>query len=190
MAEAGAPASRCRLYLEAPDPLPVNFAALLEVALATGDIACLRLSPSPEISAFIVAAQAKGCAVLLDDSADEVRGFGADGVHLWKLEDYEQSRETLGPDISIGVFCGNSRHAAMEAGEAGADYVSLAPDLDLVKWWAEIMVVPQVVELAQDLDQAGDFIAAGADFLCLDDNIWQSEESLKVAINRVMALIG
>ena|ERR1051326_8172844 len=190
MAEAGAPASRCRLYLEAPDPLPANFGALLDVALATGDIACLRLSPSPKIGTFIAAAQAKGCAVLLDDSADEVRGFGADGVHLWKPEDYEQARLTLGSDISIGVFCGNSRHAAMEAGEAGADYVSLAPDLELVKWWAEIMVVPLVVELAQDLDQAGSFIAAGADFLCLDDDLWQSEAGLKAAIGRVTALIG
>jgi len=190
MADAGAPASRCRLYLEASDPLPANFAALLDVALATGDIACLRISASPEIASIIATAQAKGCAVLLDDATNEVTGFGADGVHLWKPEDYEQAREMLGPSASIGVFCGNSRHAAMEAGEAGADYVSLAPDLELVKWWAEIMVVPLVVELAQDLDQAGDFVAAGADFLCLDDDIWQSEESLKVAINRVMALIG
>lgn len=189
MAEAGAPAARCRLYLQAPDPLPANFGALLDVALATGDIACLRLSPSPEIGPFIAAAQAKGCAVLLDDSADEVRGFGADGVHLWKPEDYEQARELLGPDVSIGVFCGNSRHGAMEAGEGGADYVSFAPDLELVTWWAEIMVVPLVVELAQDLAQAGAFVAAGADFLCLDDHIWQSEEGLKAAIGRLMALI-
>ena len=78
----------------------------------------------------------------------------------------------------------------MEAGEAGADYVSLAGDLELIKWWAEIMVVPVVVELAGDLSQAGDFIAAGADFLCLDEGIWQSEDSLKAAISGVMALIG
>ncbi len=186
----GAPAARCRLCLKAPNPLPANFGALLDAALAAGDVACLRLSPSPEISAFIAAAQAKGCAVLLDDSADEVRGFGADGVHLSKPEDYEKARDMLGDNFSIGVFCGNSRHAAMEAGEAGADYVAIAPDLELVTWWAEIMVVPVVVELAQDLGQAGDFIAAGADFLCLDDGIWQSEENLKVAISRVMALIG
>ena len=190
MAEAGAPAARCRLYLEGPDPLPANFAALLDIALATGDIACLRLSPFPDIGPLIAKAQAQGCAVLLDDSPDNVATFGADGVHQGQPEDYELAREKLGTDASIGVFCGNSRHAAMEAGEAGADYVSLAPDLELVKWWAEIMVVPLVVELAQDLDQAGDFIAAGADFLCLDDGVWQSEESLKGAIDRVMTLIG
>ena len=190
MADAGAPAARCRLYLEAPDPLPANFAALLDVAFDTGDIACLRLSPSPEIGPIIAAAQAKGCAVLFDDAASEVAGFGADGVHLWEPGTYQQAREMLGPSANIGVFCGNSRHAAMEAGEAGADYISFAPDLELVKWWAEIMVVPVVVELANDLEQAGAFVAAGADFLCLDDNIWQSEGSLKVAIDRAMALIG
>jgi hypothetical protein len=52
------------------------------------------------------------------------------------------------------------------------------------------MVVPLVVELATDLSRAGDFIAAGADFLCLDEGIWQSEEGLKSAIAGVMALIG
>jgi thiamine-phosphate pyrophosphorylase len=190
MSEAGAPAARCRLYLEGPNPLPANFAALLDIALATGDIACLRLSPFPDIGPLVAKAQAQGCAVLLDDSPDNVAAFGADGVHLWQPEDYELAREKLGPDASIGVFCGNSRHAAMEAGEAGADYVALVGDLDLVKWWAEIMVVPVVVELAGDLGRAGEFIAAGADFLCLDEGIWQSEDSLKAAIGGVMALIG
>ncbi len=88
MADAGAPASRCRLYLEAPDPLPASFAALLDAALATGDIACLRLSPSPEIGPIIAAAQANGCAVLLDDADDCVTGLGADGVHLCQPGDY------------------------------------------------------------------------------------------------------
>jgi hypothetical protein len=51
-------------------------------------------------------------------------------------------------------------------------------------------VVPVVVELAGDVSQAGEFIAAGADFLCFDEGIWQSEEGLKAAIGGVMALIG
>jgi len=190
MAEAdGARAARCRLYLEAPDPLPANFAALLDIALSAGDIACLRLSPHSDIGPLIARAQAKGCAVLLDDSAGDVARLGADGVHLRQPEAYQRARAMLGPTASIGVFCGNSRHAAMEAGEAGADYISFEADLDLVKWWAEIMVVPLVVELATDLSRAGDFIAAGADFLCLDEGIWQSEEGLKSAIAGVMGLI-
>ena len=190
MAEAdGARAARCRLYLEGPDPLPANFAALLDIALSTGDIACLRLSPHPDIGPLITKVQTKGCAVLLNDSVGDVALLGADGVHLWQPEAYQQAREMLGPTASIGVFCGNSRHTAMEAGEAGADYISFETDLDLVKWWTEIMVVPQVVELAADLSRAGDFIAAGADFLCLDEGIWRSEEGLKSAIASVMALI-
>ncbi|HEY2890781.1 MAG TPA: thiamine phosphate synthase [Dongiaceae bacterium] len=190
MSEAGAPAARCRLYLEGPDPLPANFAALLDIALATGDIACLRLSPFPDIGPLVAKAQAQGCAVLLDDSPDGVATFGADGVHLWQPEDYELAREKLGPDTSIGVFCSISRHEAMDAAEAGADYISFAADLGLVTWWAEVMVVSVVVELGGDVSRAGDFIAAGADFLCLGEGIWQSEESLKAAISGVMALIG
>ena len=189
MAEAGAPAARCRLYLAAPDPLPANFAGLLDIALAGGDIACLRLRPSPDILPIIPRAQAKGCAVLLTDQAEEVTGFGADGVHLSEPKAYRQAR-TLLPAASIGVFCGGSRHAAMEAGEAGADYVAFVADPELVQWWAEIMVVPVVVELGDRLDQAGDFIAVGAEFLCIGNGIWQSEESLRGALDRLKVLIG
>jgi thiamine-phosphate pyrophosphorylase len=189
MAEAGAPAARCRLYLVAPDPLPANFAELLEIALAAGDIACFRLAPSPDIAPLVARAQAKGCAVLLSDSAGEVARFGADGLHLSEVKNYKRARDLL-PAASIGVFCGISRHEAMEAAEAGADYISFTADLALVTWWAEVMVVPVVVELGGDVSWASDFIAAGADFLGLGEGIWQSEESLKAAISGVMALIG
>jgi thiamine-phosphate pyrophosphorylase len=189
MAEAGAPAARCRLYLEAPDPLPANFADLLDVAFAGGDIACLRLRPSPEILPIVAKAQARGCAVLLTDSPGEVAGFGADGVHLNDPETYRRARGLL-PSASIGVFCGNSRHVAMEAGDAGADYVSLDAEVELVTWWAEVMVVPVVVELGDGLDQAGEFIAAGAEFLCIGEGIWRSEASLRPALDRLKTLIG
>ncbi len=189
MAEAGAPAARCRLYLAAPDPLPANFAGLLDLALAGGDIACLRLRPAPEILPIVAAAQAAGCAVLLTDSPGEVAGFGADGVHLSQPKAYRQARGLL-PAASIGVFCGRSRHAAMEAAEAGADYVALAAEPELVRWWAEMMVVPVVVELGDSLGQAGDFIAAGAEFLCLGGGIWQDEGRLRSTLERLKALIG
>jgi thiamine-phosphate pyrophosphorylase len=78
----------------------------------------------------------------------------------------------------------------MEAGEDGADYIAFTAEPELVKWWAEVMVVPVVVELGDKLDQAGDFVAAGAEFLCIGGAIWQSEESLRSALDRLKALIG
>jgi thiamine-phosphate pyrophosphorylase len=189
MAEAGAPAARCRLYLAAPDPLPANFADLLDLALGAADIACLRLAPSPETLPIVAKAQAMGCAVLLTDSPGEVAGFGADGVPLFQPKAYRAARGLL-PSANIGVFCGNSRHEAMEAGEAGADYIAFVAEPELVAWWAEVMVVPVVVELGDRLDQAGGFIAAGAEFLCIGAGIWQSEANLRSALDRLTALIG
>ena len=78
----------------------------------------------------------------------------------------------------------------MEAGEAGADYVSLAADLELVRWWAEIMVVPVVVELGEELDQAADFIAAGAEFIALGEALWHDPAGAVETARRVSALLG
>ena len=38
------------------------------------------------------------------------------------------------------------------------------------------MVVPAVAELGEDLDQAKDFIAAGADFICPGEALWRSQD--------------
>ena len=66
-------------------------------------------------------------------------------------------RARLLPKAIVGVTCHDSRHLAMEAGEAGADYVAFGAffptqtkepktqaDIELLRWWAEIMVVPCV----------------------------------------------
>ena len=48
--------------------------------------------------------------------------IGADGVHLGQGDgDPREARALLGPAAQIGVTCHDSRHLAMDAGEAGAD---------------------------------------------------------------------
>jgi len=189
MAEAGAPAARCRLYLAAPAALPADFAQTLAAVLAVGDVACLRLTPGPDIRPLIAMAQARGSAVLLDGRPDLVASLGADGVHLGDPAAYDPARHLLGSAASIGVYCDSSRHLAMEASEAGADYVAFAPDLELVAWWAELMVVPVVAELGDDLDRAGDFIAAGADFICLGEALWRNRDAA-ATVKRLAHLKG
>ena len=176
MGQAGAPSARCRLYLAAPAALPANFAQTLNAVFAANDIACLRVAAEPASGPLIALAQAKGCAALLDGRPELVARLGADGVHLGDPAAYEPARRLLGPDFTIGVHCDSSRHLAMEAGEGGADYVAFAPDLDLVAWWAELMVVPVVAELGEDLGQAKDFIAAGADFICPGEALWRGQD--------------
>jgi thiamine-phosphate pyrophosphorylase len=189
MAEAGAPAARCRLYLSAPTVLPADFARTLAAVLAAGDVACLRLAPGPDIRALIAMAQASGSAVLLDGRPDLVANLGADGVHLGDPADYEAARRLLGSAANIGVHCDSSRHLAMEASEAGADYVAFAPDLELVAWWAELMVVPVVAELGDDPDLASEFIAAGADFICPAEALWRDGEAV-AQVRRLAGLLG
>ena len=128
--------------------------------------------------------------MLLDGRPDLVAALGADGVHLKDLADYEDARRLLGTAASIGVFCEGSRHLAMEASEAGADYVAFAPDLDLVAWWAELMVVPVVVELGDDLDRAADFIAAAADFICPGEALWRDPGGALATVRRLAGLMG
>ncbi len=188
MPEAGA-AARCRLYLRATATPPAGFAETLTGALAAVDVACLRLATGPEAPKLIALAQARGAAVLLDGHPDLVAGLGADGVHLADPGSYQAARRMLGDRASIGVYCEASRHAAMEAAEAGADYVAVAPDLELVRWWAELMVVPVVVELGDELDRAAEFIAAGADFICPGESIWNASEGFSGAIQRIAALL-
>ena len=187
MAEAGAPAARCRLYLSAPAVPPADFATMLEAALHAADVACIRLTPGPDVQSLIRTAQGRGCAALLAGRPDLVASLEADGVHLHDVASYEEARGQLGPAASIGVYCGGSRHLAMEAAEAGADYVALDPDLELVLWWAELMVVPVVVELGDALDRAGEFIAAGADFICPGEGVWR-EGNVLGALRRLVAL--
>src|SRR3546814_13910678 len=51
--------------------------------------------------------------------------FGADGVHVGQEDEtYAEARRILGADRIVGVTCHASRHLAMEAAEAGADYVA------------------------------------------------------------------
>jgi thiamine-phosphate pyrophosphorylase len=127
---------------------------------------------------LVEAAQAAGIAILIADDPATAKAVGADGVHLTATEDLaarqDAARRTLGPDATIGVLSDMTRHTAMLAGEAGADYIAFdiranAPDggVDLTAWWAEIFEVPVAALVGFDPDRARAAAAAGADFLAL-----------------------
>ena len=105
------------------------------------------------------------------------RGAELDGAHLAAPELVARTRQTLGRDVLIGVDCGLSRHAAMVAGEAGADYVlfgslDLAPPgavTDLVVWWRELFVLPCAAAGRFSPEAAAALADAGADFLATSE---------------------
>lgn len=148
---------------------------------------------SASIKALVDMAQSAGAAALLADDATMAKAVRADGVHVSAGSDlltrYNGARSILGKDAIVGVDCGGSRHLAMEAGEAGADYIAFGKTLvklpptadedgtpapsaefstpELVQWWSEIFEVPCVALDASDTQEQLAFVEAGADFLGL-----------------------
>ena len=111
-----------------------------------------------------------------------------DGVHLGQSDgDVRAARTLLGPDVQIGVTCHDSRHLAMEAGEAGADYVAFGafyetttkpshyrPAPELLTWWTTLSQLPCVAIGGITPANAPPLIAAGADFICVVNAVWAS----------------
>ncbi len=179
----------CRLYLIAPGSLAPD--ALTPLADA-GDIACLLLRDADTQSrALTAAAQELGIAVLLSEDAKLAHSLGADGVHLASHSEVQAARRILGEGSIVGVDCGTSRHAAMLAGEAEADYVAFsgredapgeAADPDLLNWWQVMMTLPCVAMGGVQLDQVGALAEAGADFVALEQAVWEHPQGPAAAL--------
>jgi len=147
--------------------------------VAAGDIAAV-IAPVGEgggetarLRALAAPAQAAGVAFLLEGRADLVASVAADGAHLSGLATLRSALPALKPDNIAGAGGLPSRHDAMEAGEAGADYVlfggegaSFPQTEEMIAWWAEVFEVP-CVGVARDADEALALAKAGADFIAL-----------------------
>lgn len=116
--------------------------------------------------------------------------LGADGVHLGQGDgDIGEARALLGPSAQIGRTCHDSRHLAMEAGEAGADYVafgafyptttkpsSYRPEPPILTWWSTLFEIPCVAIGGITADNAAPLVGAGADFLAVCQAIWDTDD--------------
>ncbi|MFM9890768.1 MAG: thiamine phosphate synthase [Rickettsiales bacterium] len=190
----------CRLYLISPPSLATDFAAQLEAAFAAGDVAAFQLRLKDADDAHIVAAikmlkpicARHGVAFILNDRVDLVEAHGLDGVHLGQDDmPYAQARAALGEQASIGISCHDSKHLAMEAGEAGADYVAFGafhatksktpdklarygtPTIELLEWWAQNTTVPCVAIGGMTPQNCGPHVAAGVDFIAAITAVWE-----------------
>lgn len=206
-------APSCRLYLISPPVFALEmFAPQLEQALAGGEVAAFQLRLKDVTDAEVLRAaerligpvQAAGCAFLLNDRPDLAAACGADGVHVGQQDaPYAQARRVLGPERIVGVTCHDSRHLAMEAGEAGADYVAFgaffptttkaAPtraDPALLAWWQETMEIPCVAIGGITLENAPIVIEAGADFLAVSSAVWSCPQGPGAAVRQFNALMA
>lgn len=188
------PLGETQLYLISPPVLPDDFAARLDQACTGGQVAAfqLRLKDVPDEEIVRLAAPLQSLcarhdvAFILNDNAALAGRIGADGVHLGQGDgDVRQARELLGPAVQIGVTCHDSRHLAMEAGEAGADYVAFGafyptrtkeafhrPDPSILSWWSKLFTLPCVAIGGITVDNAAPLVRAGADFLAVSGGVW------------------
>src|SRR3954471_1536848 len=191
-----------RLYLATPvvDD-PSSLVASLPAVLAADDVAAvlLRLAPTDQrtmiarIKALAPAVQTSGAALLIDGPVELVARAGADGAHLTGIEALQDVLPSLRPDRIAGVGGLTTRHDSMSAGEAGADYVLFGePDAkgqrpsndaisERLQWWAELFE-PPCVGYAASLAEAGEFAAAGADFVLVGDFIWEDPRGPATAL--------
>jgi thiamine-phosphate pyrophosphorylase len=204
----------CRLYLITPPRLDdlAGFADLLAQTLDAGDVAALQIrlkDASDEVIGAAVAAlspvaQARGVAVILNDRPDLAAQLGCDGVHVGQSDmSCREARRLMGPDRMVGVTCHDSRHLAMEAAEAGADYVAFgaffptttkeAPtraEPDVLRIWQEVMEIPCVAIGGVAVDNAAGLAAAGADFLAVSAGVWAHPEGPAAAVRGLNAAIA
>ncbi|HEU4549907.1 MAG TPA: thiamine phosphate synthase [Rhizomicrobium sp.] len=205
--------SDCRLYLVSPPRLsPTNFAGVLKDALKGGDVASFQLRLKDVSDDEIRRAtdtlrpivQANATAFILNDRPDLARDLGCDGVHIGQDDTpYAEARRIMGEDAIVGVTCHDSRHLAMEAAEAGADYVAFGAffpsrtkepktgaDIEIIRWWSELMVVPCVAIGGITVENAPALVEAGADFLAVSAGVWEHRDGPAAAVKAFNGLFG
>lgn len=193
----------CQLYLISPPLIDNAFAERLRRACGAGPVAAFQLRlkgfDDHEIARTAEPLQ-RVCAdadvaFIVNDSIALAKRLGADGVHLGQSDgDPREAREVLGREAQIGVTCHDSRHLAMEAGEAGADYVAFGafyptttkpseyrPDPSILSWWTTLSATPCVAIGGITPANAAPLIDAGADFIAVCNAVWSGDEQGAVA---------
>ena len=207
------PSSRppCQLYLISPQEVGGDFPDRLERALAGGPVAAFqfRVKGIDQHEAARLAeplqriCEAHEVAFIVNDDMGLAKRIGADGVHLGQSDgDPREARALLGPAAQIGVTCHDSRHLAMAAGEAGADYVAFGaffptatketthrPDPAILSWWSRLFEIPCVAIGGITPQNGQALVEAGADFLAVCSAVWGHEEGPGAAVAEFQAVL-
>jgi thiamine-phosphate pyrophosphorylase len=196
----------CRLYLITPPAIDdlAAFGRAVGEALEGGDVGALQLRLKDVDEALIEAAahvlrpmtRSRDIPLILNDRPDLAVRFDCDGVHVGQDDaPCAEARRIVGPDRIVGVTCHNSRHLAMEAAEAGADYVAFGAffptrtkeaktraDLELLEIWQETMLIPCVAIGGITPENCRPLVTAGADFIAASSAVWEHPDGAKAAV--------
>ncbi len=186
-----------------------TFPDRLARVLDSVDTACVRLALATKdedtiqraADACRLVAHARDVIIVIENHLLMVDRLGLDGVHLTDgARQVRYVRKELGADAVIGAFCGVTRHEGMNAGEAGADYISFGPvgatplgngasvDFDLFEWWSAVIEVPVIAEGALTTALVEKF-GPVTDFFGVGEEIWNAEDPA-AALKALLAPLG
>jgi thiamine-phosphate pyrophosphorylase len=193
--------SDCSLYLISPLDVGGDFPARLARAIDAGEgvVAAFqfRVKGMDQHEAARLAeplqavCAAREVAFIVNDSIALAKRLKADGVHLGQGDgEVKEAREVLGREAQIGVTCHDSRHLAMEAGDAGADYVAFGAffpsstkatehqaEAELLSFWQGLFEIPCVAIGGITAANCRPLVDAGADFLAVSGAVWNGDEA-------------
>jgi len=191
-------AEACSLYLISPQEVGGKFPDRLKQALEPGVATAFQLRVK-DVEEHELARLAEplqricgdaGVAFIVNDSMKLAKRLDADGVHLGQSDgDIREARALLGPTKQIGRTCHDSRHLAMEAGEAGCDYVAFGafyptttkpsnyrPEPEILSWWSSVFEIPCVAIGGITPDNVQPLLDAGADFIAVCQAVWSKDD--------------
>lgn len=188
---------QAQLYLITPPVIDLaTFPALLNKVLDVVPVACLRLALASKDENTIIKTgdalreicHARDIAIVIENHIIMVDRLGLDGVHLTDgARTVRYARKELGDDAIIGSYCAASRHDAMNAGDASAEYVSFGPcgdsalgdgsvaPTDLFQWWSDVVEVPVIAEGALSVEVIKT-LSSMTDFFAIGEEIWNTDD--------------
>ena len=184
-----------------------ELAGALDASLDAVDVAAVLLrlpedaagdTLADDVKRIAPLVQGKDIALILDGYPDLAVQTGADGAHLSGIERFTAAVGVLKPQCIAGAGGLRTRHDAMLAGEAGADYVmfgdphggrpALEAIVERIAWWAELFEVP-CVGYAAGLEEVPALAAAGADFIALGEFVFVDSRGPSAMIRAAAELL-
>jgi thiamine-phosphate pyrophosphorylase len=186
-----------RLFLVAPEGVAAQqLVACIKAACEAGDVASL-LVPASVAKDVTSAAQDLGIAVMVAGEARDAARAGADGIQVEaNTEDVAAAREQLGKDRFVGAHAGGSRHFAMEAAEAGADYIAFDQKAasiggePIIRWWSDMMEIPCVAFTPVAPEDLDILLPQKPDFIRPSDAMWQGADDTRRIVSALSQRLG
>lgn len=153
------------------------------------------LIPGPLARDVTAEAQGLGVAVMVSGEARDAARAGADGIQV-DADAVADARTSIGKDRFVGAFAGASRHAAMEAAEAGADYIAFDQNgasvggEPIIRWWADMMEIPCVAFTPVELNKLDTLLPQKPDFIRPSDAMWSDAAAATRIVSELTARLS